>query len=1013
MLLLRICWMLLLFVVSGPLNAQTETVNIGVLVPASAHTNPSWWKQTNDQLTTLLPDRHFILLPLKHDQLTAVTKNHDVQFVIASPAMYVELSMEAGARALATAQYQYFTHDRSPYHAATLVALRTGPENTTALRGKRITWTKNNQDAWLLAQYSLLQSGIDLMRHRADARSVDSSQSAVRAVLSGQADAAVLAAGELETMIAQGVAGINDLAVLDEQPPDPKLPFRRSTAVYPGWVFAVLPGTAEERVAEVRAALLALSGQSDVSWVPALDYQPVANLMQALNVGPFQSGGKGHVAVGVNTSVTGYLLSLAFMLMLIIGLLMYLVKLQRRFSCQQQRLRNVLQVPGLASIRKDFRGDQEEWSERLFTLIGIVPSGRAGPAEKLLQWIHPADRDKYESALAEALEQHDDYQIEYRLLNKHGVEIHVEEHGVIVRTSFGHVSEIQAVIKDVTQIFKLERAVQETHARVNVILAAVSEAIFITDASGCIEFLNHEAERLCGWVLRDAMGMQYQQVVEFMEEKSRTPLDFVMLHCMTQGDEICAAQSIIIRSRGGTEYHVHVSCSPILDAQGDTQGVFLICQDVTNTRRLEQQMVYQASHDALTGLLNRRSFEARLQQAINAVVDDSHTYMLVYLDLDQFKVINDSVGHLVGDELLAQLATLLAAKVGKGDILARMGGDEFAVLLEDSNLAQARKVANSLLQTIAEFRFMHGQTIIETAVSIGLVPVNQDSGSLTEVLGAADAACYVAKELGRNRIHVYQVDDRVLAKRHGDMHWSRRVRQALREESFVLYAQPIQALQCEENSIHVEILIRMQGDDGDVIEPGSFLQAAEQYHLMPTLDRWVIRSTLEKLASEYSRLGAAEILCNINLSGQSFSDEHFLNDVIDLFEQTRVAPGKICFEITETAAIGNLKEAMNFIGRMRTMGCKFALDDFGSGLSSFSYLKNLPVDYLKIDGSFVRTLLDDPLDAALVEAMHNVGRLMGIKTVAEFVETAEILEKVRAIGIDYAQGYAISKGKPF
>lgn len=1012
MLQLRIFWMLLFFIVSGTLNAQSETVKIGVLVPATAQINLSWWKQTTDQLSTLLPGRHFILLPLKHEQITAVTKNHDVQFVIASPAMYVELSREAGARAMATAQYQYFTHLRSPFHAATLVALRSGPENLSALRGKRITWAKNNQDAWLLAQYSLLQSGIDLIRHQADVLSVASSQAAVQAVLSGQADAAVLAAGELEGMVAQGIAGVNDLVVLNEQPPDQRLPLLHSTAVYPGWVFASLPETAEDTVKDVLAVLLAQSDQRVVNWVPAQDYQSVANMMQAMNVGPFQTRGAEPAAVAKQDLEIGYLVSVALLLLLVIGL-MYVIKLQRRLASQQQRLRNVLQVPGLASLRKDFRGDREEWSESLYKLIGIEPTGRAAPADKFLQWVHPEDRTKFESQLAEALERQDDYQLEYRLLNNNGVEINVVEHGVVLRTSFGHVSEIQAVIRDMTQITKLEMAVHDAHARVNVILAAVGEAIFITDASGCIEFLNHEAERLCGWGLQEAKGMQYQQVVEFMDEKSHAPLDFVMLHCMTQGDEVCAAQSIIIRSRSGLEYHVHVSCSPIMDRQGNTLGIFLICQDVTQTRRMEQQMAYQASHDALTGLLNRRSFEARLQQAINAVLDNRHTYMLVYLDLDQFKVINDTVGHLVGDELLAQLATLLAAKVGKGDILARMGGDEFAVLLEDSNLAQARKLANSLLQTIAEFRFMHGQTIIETAVSIGLVPVNQDSGSLTEVLGAADAACYVAKELGRNRIHVYQVDDMVLAKRHGDMHWSRRVRQALREESFLLYAQPIQALQYEDHTIHVEILIRMLGDDGAIIAPGSFLQAAEQYHLMPNLDRWVIRSTLERLASDYAHLGEGDILCNINLSGQSFSDEHFLNDVIDLFDQTRVTPGKICFEITETAAIGNLREAMNFIGQLRAMGCKFALDDFGSGLSSFSYLKNLPVDYLKIDGSFVRTLLDDPLDAALVEAMHNVGRLMGIKTVAEFVETPEILEKVRAIGIDYAQGYAISQGEPF
>ncbi len=433
-----------------------------------------------------------------------------------------------------------------------------------------------------------------------------------------------------------------------------------------------------------------------------------------------------------------------------------------------------------------------------------------------------------------------------------------------------------------------------------------------------------------------------------------------------------------------------------------------VCEDITEARDLSQQLSYQATHDALTGLVNRREFENRLRRVIETVQGGDDEHALCYLDLDQFKVINDTCGHVAGDELLRQLATLLQQQTRKRDTLARLGGDEFGVLLERCSLAQARRVAKAIRKAIKGFRFLWEDKSSVIGVSIGLVPITAASGGITQVMSAADTACYAAKDAGTNRIHVYREDDAELARRYGEMQWVARIIRALEEDRFRLALQPIAATVDDGHGEHYELLLRMEDEQGDTVWPDSFLPAAERYNLSAKIDRWVIDTALDWFSARPQRLERL-YLCSINLSGHSLSDESFLDFLIRKFRESGVPPGKICFEITETVAIINLTSARRFIGALKELGCRFALDDFGSGLSSFAYLKNLPVDFIKIDGVFVRDIVDDPIALAMVNSINEIGHVMGKQTIAEFAENEPILAKLRALGVDYVQGFAVGR----
>ena len=432
-------------------------------------------------------------------------------------------------------------------------------------------------------------------------------------------------------------------------------------------------------------------------------------------------------------------------------------------------------------------------------------------------------------------------------------------------------------------------------------------------------------------------------------------------------------------------------------------------------RTAEATIRHMAYHDALTGLTNRHDFEIRLSRAIFSAREQRTEHALLYLDLDQFKIVNDTCGHVAGDELLKQLSIVLHEPVRERDTLARIGGDEFGVLMEDCHLEKASEIAEQLLQTVRDFRFSWQKKTFALGVSIGMVIISDDGKTMAEILSAADMACYAAKDKGRNRIQIYRDDDSVVQQRHGEMQWLNLTSQALRENRFVLHRQYILPLvNSDTGEKYFEFLVRMVSEDGELILPGAFIPAAERYGLMSELDRWVINAAFEYLAKQFSKTGtvAKPALSFINLSGASLSDEKFFSYISEKLIEYEIPQGMICFEITETATIANLKSAVKFINKIKDAGCLFALDDFGSGMSSFSYLKTIPADFLKIDGAFVRDMLLDPMDTAIVEAINKIGHVAGLRTIAEYVETSATIEKLRTIGVDYAQGYGIEAPAP-
>lgn len=562
---------------------------------------------------------------------------------------------------------------------------------------------------------------------------------------------------------------------------------------------------------------------------------------------------------------------------------------------------------------------------------------------------------------------------------------------------------------------KMEEDLFQQKERATVTLHSIADAVITSDALGNVEYLNPVAEYLTGWSQEEAQGRPLKEVFRVVSEVNRIPFHHPAYDLLPDGRIVGLDNHTLLVSRDGREFAIEDSVAPIRGGNGETVGVVLVFHDVTDARSMARQLSWQARHDPLTGLFNRREFEGRLKRLLAGAKEKNERHALIYLDLDQFKLVNDTCGHTAGDELLRQLTVVLQEYLHGSMTLARLGGDEFGVLLEGCSLETAQAEAERLLEVVQGFRFVWEDKTFSIGASIGMVAVEADSRDLATLLSTADAACYTAKNKGRNRIQVFQHDDVELVQLHGEMEWVARITKAFEEDRLRLYYQNIQPVgHAVDEGEHYEILLRMEGENGELIPPGAFIPAAERYNLMPSLDRWVIRSTFKT----YQRFAASQPphcldTISINLSAHTLMDEYFLEFVRDQLRAYQVPPCVICFEITETAVIANLQSATALIRELRAVGCRFALDDFGSGMSSFAYLKNLDVDYLKIDGAFVRDMVNDNVDYAMVEAINRVGHVMGLQTIAEFVENDAILEKLRELGVDYAQGYGIHKPAPF
>ncbi|MBE9020538.1 EAL domain-containing protein, partial [Chroococcidiopsidales cyanobacterium LEGE 13417] len=506
-------------------------------------------------------------------------------------------------------------------------------------------------------------------------------------------------------------------------------------------------------------------------------------------------------------------------------------------------------------------------------------------------------------------------------------------------------------------------------------------------------------------------GLPLDCVFKIVNEITRETLDNPVERVLDESRIVKSSYNTLLIGRDGTEFAIDHSAAPIYASDRQLIGSILVFRDITQANTMARQLAWQASHDPLTELYNRREFEKRLATAVHSAQNGSIQHVLCYLDLDQFKIINDTCGHAAGDMLLRHISSLLPTQLRKTDTLARLGGDEFGILLYSCPLEQATQIANVLRQQINDYRFVWQDKTFTVGVSIGLVEINITTPSVASVLSAADAACYVAKNKGRNRVHIYQLDDTELAIQQGEMQWVTRLPQALEDNRFRLFYQPIAAIAPTSvgSPHHCEVLLRLEDETGKLVSPMAFIPAAERYHLMHRIDRWVIQTLFRHLMlSSTARLPHVYA---VNLSGATLNDEQFISFVQEQFALTEICPQLICFEVTETVAITNLAKAAAVMRQLKALGCSFALDDFGSGMSSFAYLKNLPVDYLKIDGVFVREIVSDPIAAEMVAAIAKIASVMGIQTIAEFVEDEFILDKLRQLGVDYAQGYGISQPK--
>lgn len=571
---------------------------------------------------------------------------------------------------------------------------------------------------------------------------------------------------------------------------------------------------------------------------------------------------------------------------------------------------------------------------------------------------------------------------------------------------------------DITQRKVAEAALFREKELAQVTLHSIGDAVITTDINGHIEYFNPMAEALTAWSQHDAKGLPLTTVFRIFHEETRQIVSDPVQVALQAEKSVELPQNTVLITRDGRELGIDDSAAPIRDRNGQIVGAVLVFRDVTHQRQLTRQVAWQAIHDPLTGLVNRREFEQQLENALASAMESTQTHALCYIDLDQFKIVNDTCGHVAGDELLRQVTSLLQTRIRKTDILARLGGDEFGLLLHQCPLEQAEPIADLLRENIQTFRFVWEDKTFTIGASIGLVPINAQSGDLASVLIAADAACYAAKNNGRNRIQVFHPNDQALQQHQNEINWVVRLQAALAQNQFCLYAQQIAPI-AEPNTAteHYEILLRLHDAAGGLVPPMAFIPAAERYNLMHQIDRWVIRTVFQNWAVlQPPKHPPASVVkprvYAINLSGSSLNDDGFIAFLQDQLTNYAVPPQLLCFEITETAAIANFTKATQFIQTLRNLGCRFALDDFGIGMSSFAYLKHLPVDYLKIDGSFVKDIVDDPIDDAMVAAISHIGQVMGLKTIAEFVENDAILARLKTHGVDYAQGYGIAKPQP-
>jgi diguanylate cyclase (GGDEF)-like protein/PAS domain S-box-containing protein len=562
------------------------------------------------------------------------------------------------------------------------------------------------------------------------------------------------------------------------------------------------------------------------------------------------------------------------------------------------------------------------------------------------------------------------------------------------------------------RVRRAEHALQIEQELAQVTLHSIGDGVITTDADGRVEYLNPVAEQYTGWSTAEARGRPLSDVFRVRDENNGQGFDGLVQPAPDGAG--AGGASVTLIDRNGRECPIRYSQAPIQSPGGEALGTIVVFNDVSQLRAMAQQLLWQASHDALTGLVNRREFERRVAELIGTARTQEREHALMFMDLDNFKAVNDTCGHTAGDELLRQLTAVMLSRMRGSDTLARLGGDEFGALLESCPLDQALRIANALRETVRDFRYVCEDKTFSVGVSIGLVPIKGEIGNIGKLMSLADACCYEAKRKGRDRVQVYSGEGQA-AGTDGELQMVSQITQAFELGRFRLYRQrivPLAATAPKHPSY--EVLVRMMDRTGNLIQPTGFMPAAEHYNLLTSIERWVVSSLVEYLHTQWTaglipRDPLERGWYSVNLSGTSINDRSLPDFLRNLLTRYQLPAGLLCIEITETAAIANLNTAAELMRELKTMGCRFALDDFGTGMSSFAYLKYLPVDVLKIAGTFITDMASDPMDYAIVDSINRISHILGMQTVAESVEDAQTLAKLTALKIDYAQGYFIAE----
>ena len=687
---------------------------------------------------------------------------------------------------------------------------------------------------------------------------------------------------------------------------------------------------------------------------------------------------------------------------------------EEKIKASEQELNRILKDMADTYFRVDNKGNIVRISPSVKYLIGIGSENLIGkPFANLFGYAHEA------AELIERLDSHFGLaeNIELCMQHNNGNDVWVSVNAHYYKDSKGVQSGFEGIIHNVTETRIAAEALFQEKERLHVTLESIADGVLTTNINGEMEYLNPAGELMTGWKEEHAAGRPLNEVLNLVTETNGKPVTLPLVQWLKDGKRAALQEPArLLNKNGKNSSAIELNGAPIRDSNNKVIGAVLVFHDVTKLRNLAKQLAHQATHDSLTGLINRIEFDNRVELAIHSARNNEKTHALCYIDLDQFKVVNDTCGHHAGDELLKQLTSLMLENMRESDTLARLGGDEFGILLSGCPLEHATEIAEKMRVLVEDYRFVWEGDVFRVGASIGLAPITAETTDLTELLSAADSACYVAKEQGRNRVHIFQQDDKAIAEHHGKMQWMQRIQEALEQDLFELHFQPITNLEQEDNKVHGEILLRMmdtrESSDTGLIPPNAFLPAAERYHLMPKIDQWVVRNTIHTLAEKRDN-NILISTCSINLSGQSLSDLTLYEYTIQLLQETGLSPGILCFEITESAVVANIEVAKEFISGLKALGCRFALDDFGSGLSSFEYLKNLPVDYVKLDGSLVRDIAKNRVNLAMVRAVNYVAHVMGMKTVAEYVEDERTIKALKEISVDYAQGYWLGRPQFF